>query len=700
MGGTPLERRVEWGLRDRGRVSAIRSGLRNLRRQRHEALTELGDVAELREAASKVKDRSIRELPRLLRDFTAASERQGAAVHFAADGEEAREIISGLLIARGIRKVVKSKSMTSEEIALNHELEGQGIEVIDTDLGERAVQLSGEKPSHIVAPAVHLTRHDFARLFREKEEVDVPPDPGQITRAARQILRTRFLAAEAAISGANILVAESGSVVLVTNEGNGRLGPSMSRLHIVVAGVEKLVETWQEAGPLLELLARSATGQRLTVYTTFIHGPQVLNDGSPQELHIVLLDSGRMRARGTGLEVALKCIRCGACLNTCPTFSVLGGHVFGGPTYPGPMGILWTAMTEGPDSANEFSDLCISCGLCSSVCPTEIPLAETIMEIKAQGANRRGGRLSEKVLASVGTIDRWASLVPALWNRVVTAPVGAGVLRAVGLESRRSPLLVERPLRLKGTIGRPEDTLVYFSDIYARFNRPEVGRLTERILAALGWNLFHPRGQTEAGMPYLSYGMVQAARRSAQQNLRVLAPYAERGYRIVVTEPTALYLLRKVYPRLVPGPRAATVAGRSLGIDEVILQEILRGGLQLAKTRPASSLFYHVPCHARSMGAQAYPGLLERAGYKVTGSDVTCCGIGGSFGYKHGPLGYDLSMVIGEELFDQARRFTQGIIATESSVCAIQLKDGLGLRKVFHPLELFEAKPPNQARPD
>jgi iron-sulfur cluster protein len=641
-----------------------------------------------RRIASVVKEECISALPTLIETITNSIESRGGHVKLAKNADDAREQVVALLRSHHVRRIVKSKSMTTEEIGLDDYLERDGFEIVSTDLGERAVQLAGDKPAHIVAPAIHFTREDFARLFREKEGAQVSSDPEEITKVARSLLRAKFLGAEAAISGANLLIAETGTVVLVTNEGNGRLGPSIPGLYISVAGVEKIVRNTSDASSILELLARSATGQSLTVYTTFTSPPQVAADGHRQEFYLVLIDNGRLSATKNFLAPALKCIRCGACLNTCPTFNCLGGHVFG-DIYTGPMGVLWTSITQGVDKANEFSDLCISCGLCSSVCPTEIPLAEIISDVKSRGMNRRGRRISEKLLTSVEKLDRAACLSPRLWNKLSSSSLASPVMPILGLDRRRRALGVAHPLKFLDNLGAPDTTLIYFSDVFARYHNPAIAIHAKRVSNELGHNLYFPTSQVEAGMPYLSYGMVQSARRIAKKNIELLWEYVNLGYRVVVTEPTALYILREVYPRISPSKEADAIASNSYSLGSLVLEAVESGKCKLDKPSVGAKVFYHSPCHARAVEKTPYSQLLELSGYTVTESDVTCCGMGGTFGYKKGALGYELSMVVGKELFEQLKSFGEGIVTTDSSVCSIQMSDGAQKTSV-HPLQLLK----------
>lgn len=681
-----LDDELRTALSDEKKVQAIKSSLWRLREARKFALSRIDNYQELRERASEIKERALANLDRYVSLFTERVEAQGGRVVLARTADEANRLIAEELLRFHAKKVVKSKSMTAEELGLNSYLESKGIEITDTDLGERAIQLARDKPVHIVAPALHYTRFDFAKLFREREGVEAAPDPESLTMVARTTLRKRFLEADAAISGANFLIASTGSIVLVTNEGNGRLGPSIPALYIVVAGVEKLVETPADAGVLLELLARSATGQTLTVYTTFTTGPQVIRQGERQHLFVVLVDNGRFQAASSELAPALKCIRCAACLNTCPTFGLVGGHVFG-DAYPGPMGILWTALVKGVDVANGFSELCISCGLCSSVCPVMIPVAEEIMFVK----KTKPKRFSERVLTKVASIERTASKAPRLWNAATSSPIGRAGAWAIGLDPRRPIPSVSPSLRIRNLPDSQRAiNYAYFSDIYAQFNEPLIGYELERVFSEAGLGIFLPEGQTEAGMPYLSYGMMEKARACAETNTRVLSKFARMGYEIITTEPTALYVLKEVYPLLLKkSDDAVLVAGHSRSAARVLLHLTKEGRVKLRRTSEEKEVFYHLPCHARATDATEYISLLESAGYKVSVSNVTCCGMGGTFGFKKGIVGNGLSMAVSKDLSLQLEGFTGSVFTTDSSVCSMQIRQ-LGKNPVY-PLSLIKA---------
>jgi L-lactate dehydrogenase complex protein LldF len=302
----------------------------------------------------------------------------GGHVHWARTAEEASRIIVDFAKSRGARSVAKGKSMVSEEIGLNAALERAGIKAVETDLGEYIIQLRGEAPSHIIAPAVHLNQEDVEAEFR-RVHTWLPRDrdlsePESLLAEARAELRAKFLAADIGVTGANFLVAETGTSIIVTNEGNGDLSQILPRVHVVVASIEKIVPTLEDAAGLLRVLARSATGQEMSVYTTLSTGPRRADDlDGPQEYHVVLVDNGRSNMLGSEFEEMLRCIRCGACMNHCPVYHAVGGHAYGW-VYPGPMGAVLTPSLIGVDKAGHLPNASTFCGRCESVCPVRIPL--------------------------------------------------------------------------------------------------------------------------------------------------------------------------------------------------------------------------------------------------------------------------------------------------------------------------------------
>jgi L-lactate dehydrogenase complex protein LldF len=370
---------------------------------------ELEDVEALRERGREIRTRAIDELDRHLADFTAAVEARGGHVRFCAGAEEACAYVVDVCRQAGATLAAKSKSMVTEEIGLNAALEAAGVRAVETDLGEYVLQLAGEHPVHIVAPAIEKTAADVGALLSEVEGAHVEPTLGELTSAARRQLREVFVSAGVGITGANFGVAETGSICLVTNEGNGRLVSALPRVHVAILGVERLVPRLADLAPLLQLLARSATGQRLTTYTTLLTGPRRAGEeDGPEELHVVVLDNGRSRLRGGRYREMLNCIRCGACLNVCPVYRKTGGAAYG-PVYSGPMGAVLAPLLAGLERAPALPHASSLCGACTDACPVKIPLHELLLELRRD-------------LAEQGVAPRLERLAFALWSLAWSRP--------------------------------------------------------------------------------------------------------------------------------------------------------------------------------------------------------------------------------------------------------------------------------------
>ena len=346
--------------------------------KRAQAADRLPEFEALRDSARDIKNHVLAHLDLYLEHYETKVRAAGGHVHFARTAEEACATIVDICKAQGARTVTKGKSMVSEEIGLNAAIEAAGMEAIETDLGDYIIQLRGEAPSHIIAPAVHLTKQQVEQDFR-RIHTHLPQDR-DLTQAeallgeARMVLRKRFLEADVGITGANFLVAETGTSIIVTNEGNGDLTQTLPRVHIVIASIEKIVPTLEDAAQILRVLGRSATGQDMSVYTTLSTGPRRPDDvDGPQAYHVVLVDNGRSAMLGTEFEEMLRCIRCGACMNHCPVYHAVGGHAYGW-VYPGPMGAVLSPSLLGVDKAGHLPNASTFCGRCESVCPVRIPL--------------------------------------------------------------------------------------------------------------------------------------------------------------------------------------------------------------------------------------------------------------------------------------------------------------------------------------
>lgn len=344
----------------------------------------------MRDRARDIRRRNIRELPALLSEMQAKVREAGGTVVRAQDGAEAARYITGLARARGVTVVAKSKSMATEEIKLNESLTDAGIEVVETDLGEWILQLAGERPSHIIAPAVHLNRGQVAALFREEAGTDdVPDDREGLVAHARVRLREKFAQAGMGVSGVNLGVASTGTVCIVENEGNARLVTSQPRIHVAVMGMERVVADWDEAAHILQVLPMAAIGQDAANYVNLITGPRREGEADgPEEFHLVIVDGGRGALRGTEFEEALSCIRCGACLYSCPMWKSVGGQAYGSP-YSGPIGAVITPLLEGPASpaSRDLPFMSSLCGACGEACPVGIPLQDLLVRARARASS-------------------------------------------------------------------------------------------------------------------------------------------------------------------------------------------------------------------------------------------------------------------------------------------------------------------------
>ena len=385
--------------------------------KRAKAIAGLPEFEELRDQARAIKDHTLAHLDLYLDRFEKRVITTGGRVHWARNAEEACQAIHAICQARGARTVTKGKSMVAEEIGLNAYLEARGVIPVETDLGEYIIQLRHELPSHIIAPAIHLNKEDVADAFY-KAHTDFPSDrplsePRALLDEARAVLRRKFLSADIGITGANLLIAETGTTVIVTNEGNGDLTQCLPSVHIVVASIEKIIPTLEDATLILRLLARSATGQEQSTYTTFSTGARRAGDhDGPEEFHVVLVDNGRSRLLGTQAQDTLRCIRCGACMNHCPIYAAVGGHAYGW-VVPGPIGAALDPGLIGLAEAHHLPQASSFCGRCESVCPMKIPLPSIMRYWRTQGYDAGHG---PKPFRYGLRLWAWAARRPAVYR--------------------------------------------------------------------------------------------------------------------------------------------------------------------------------------------------------------------------------------------------------------------------------------------
>jgi len=610
----------------------------------------------LRDELAAAKDAVLADLPDYFERFRAAAERAGATVVEAVDAEAANAYVAALAARRGARLVIKSKSMVGEETEINHYLAARGLEVVETDLGEWIVQLAGERPSHMVMPAIHKSRQQVGDLFTRVlgREISRESIPDQV-KVARTELRRKFLEADLGISGANALIAESGTVMLVTNEGNGRLVTSLPPVHVVLVGYEKLLPTFADAARQLRLLARSATAQHLTSYTTFITGP----DRPDKELHIVFVDNGRFRMRDDpAFRPALRCIRCAACANVCPPYQVVGGHVFG-YIYSGAIGLVNTPFHHGLAHAAGPQSLCVSCNACATVCPVHIPLPRQILAVRARAAGAYGlpplKRLGLAVWSRPALFDAACRVAAQL-----TAPLADGpFLRRLPLPPawrwRTPPRLARRPARDR-LAGRAPDpprlatgaagrTVAVFLQCVADRFLPEAVEATVRVLEACGARVVVPPDQPCCGLPAIDAGDLPTARRMARRTIRALE--AVPADYVVTPGASCVVALAHEYPTLFADDpswrqRAERLAARVVDLATFLTRVAGLGAdtVRLPPPGDAPSLTYHPFCQSRNvLGLGEAPRRLLEDALGLAVRDLpeadVCCGFGGSTSLDH-----------------------------------------------------------------
>ncbi len=698
---TRLYRKIDRALRQTPQRAALYRAMLRGRESRNRAVAALPGGEAFRHEVRAIKLRCLDAQDSLVDRFAAKARERGATVFLAEDAAAAIRYVLQVAAACGAKTVAKSKSLTSEEIEINAPLESAGMEVIETDLGELIIQKAHEKPFHLVFPAVHKTVAEVAEIFRRETGEEIPADVDAIMKVVRRYMRPIFLKADIGMTGANAGIAENGAIVIETNEGNARLVSSIPDVHICIMGREKVVETVEDALQMMMAHPLSAVGQPLTTYVTMMAGRSPLGDGDePRQSHLIILDNGRTRMRKDPLfQDALCCIRCGACMNICPTYGVVGGHAFG-YIYPGPIGIPWTAEVHGLEKAADFAPLCISCGLCKEICPAEIDIPMMIAAVKDRDAETHPQPWVNRVMMAAEPFARFASATAPVSNWMLRNRAARWMMEKIlGIDRRRtlppfSRQTLARNMARRGpsTVRNPRHRVAFFADLFANYNAPNLGMAAVRTLEALGCVVVMPR-QLGCGYQYIAYGDLKAARRVAEENIRRLAPYVAEGYDVVAIEPTATHCLRLCYAKLLDhGKEAEAVAAKTFELFEYL--GMLEQSVEVPPALRGRRFGFHISCHQRPLGGGRHAiECLRRRGAEVEVIETgTCCGMGGTFGLKAGLLGYDLSQAVGEPLFDAFRQAAVEAIVTESSVCTIQLQEGTGL-PVRHPLELLKDSP-------
>lgn len=650
------------------------------------------NVNELIQEVVRVKDAGLTRLDALYTEFKAKAEANGVHVHLAKDGDEANEIIARIAKENSCTKIVKSKSMTAEETLLNHRLEKDGLEVTETDLGEWIIQLRKEGPSHMVMPAIHLSRYQVAELFSQVTHQDQSTDIQRLVKVARRELRQKYAEADMGISGCNFAIAETGTLGIVTNEGNARLTTTLPRVHVALTGLDKLCSTLDDALKVLRVLPRNATGQAITSYVTWISGANecLAAPNQKKEMHIVFLDNGRREmAKDPLFSQVLRCVRCGACANVCPVYRMVGGHQMG-HIYIGAIGLILTYFFHGKDKAKNLVQNCINCEACKHICAAGIDLPRLIKEIHARILDEDGHPLPSLLLAK---LMKNRKMFHSFLRMAKTAqrPLTGGTQYIRHLPQifakdhgfKALPAIAAKPFRdrfaaLKPTVTAPKYRIALFSGCVQDFVYPEQLEAALKVLGAHNVEVDFPMEQSCCGLPLQMMGEKKASIDVAQQNIDAMA--GEYDYIVTLCASCASHL-KNNYPFLLGenNAQAKAFADKVIPFSAFMTDVLGVTAEKFSQTHERATL--HAPCHlCRGMGVVEQPRkLLALGGYEYAPADQeqVCCGFGGTYSAKFPGIS---EQILKHKLTDAGRTGAE-VLVTECPGCIMQLRGGAEANK-------------------
>lgn len=649
---------------------------------------------EYKEKAQRVREECVKQLPQLIQKFTEEAEKTGALVYEASTPEAALAVIERIALQKKAKLIVKSKSMVSEEIQLNNFFEKKGYRIVETDLGEWVIQIAGEKPSHITAPALHKTKEEVAALLSQYLGKKVPPEPKEIVRLAREEMRKHFMEADIGISGANLAVAESGTLVIISNEGNARLVTSLPPVHIALVTTEKFVETLEQAITLVKALIPASSGMKLTSYISLITGPSrttdiekelVMGVHGPQEVHIIILDNGRLKVGGNkDLNKILSCLKCGGCMLICPVFQAIGGHVYGGPVYPGGIGVLLTAITQSFNESSSLLDFCADCKKCEEFCPVGIPTGDLIQKIKSQ----RIPKPWEKTLSLFFREKSFSERIAKILSVFQKPFQKNGYLIHVPLSwGKGKSFPVIKPPQHMGEKEKNGKKVYLFQGCLVKFFFPEIRESVVSSLSRSGFQVVTPPDQACCGAPSLHLGNEKDVRKLVLNNLKSFEK--ENPDTILTVCPTGNSLLKKLYPEI--EPKSSRWTDKIFDYTEFMIK---KGLLAEIKKTKKEDVYYHYPCHyLNALKLKDEPKKMLNAlafNLKEEEEPYTCCGFCGIFSIKNPDISLHMWQKKKEKIFKSGSE----LIATDCPGCLLQLRANLKSEKrsfkIFHTAELYE----------
>lgn len=681
----PFRKKIRTALKNQALQQALGNFARAYPQAREEAYQGV-DFHKLREEVIAVKSHAIDHIDALANRFEENITARGGKLHRAASGKDVAAIIKQIARDRSAKLCVKSKSMASEEIHLNQQLQ-DALRVVETDLGEWIVQQIDERPSHMVMPAIHLSREECARIFTEVTGSEVEPDIPHMVKLARKLLRREFLEADIGITGCNIAVAETGTMVILTNEGNGRLTATLPPVHVVLMGYEKLIARFEDIAPLVSAIPRSATCQTITSYVTMISGPcdtfkeKQGEEITAKELHVILMDNGRLDLfKDPAVKQIGHCIRCASCLNVCPAYELVGGQVFGS-VYSGGIGVLLTGFLNNYKNAEKIQELCLGCGKCLDYCPAGIDIPGLILKMRA--------RIREKYPPPF--------LHRLMMNRVLPhkkrLDASVKLAKPASRISKRVPKLADTPfskqietIRQRLSAGMTKGTVAFYYGCMIEYVYPQIGRAVVEVLNRASYRVTFPE-QVCCGAPSIYTGLENSARDMAKAHLDSWRQGIDHYDYIVTACPTCSVVLKKQWPRLLkdePGlaARAEKVAHKTIDFIQLIdqldsedpfLEDVLTG----TKQRPIT-VTYHDSCHLKwelhhQSASRRVLSSVPGVEWKELEESDRCCGFAGTYSVKLPEISKKLQEIKCENIM----KSHANVVLTDCPGCLLTIRSAL-----------------------